>query len=72
MPSMDGFQFLWAIKMDESLRDTPFVFYSSVYTGLKEEDLALRLGAEGFITRPKEPDNLWREMSAILGIGGAA
>jgi PAS domain S-box-containing protein len=66
MPSMDGFQFLWAIKMDEHLRDIPFVFYSAVYTGLKEEELALRLGAEGFIVRPKEPDEFWLEIAPII------
>jgi two-component system cell cycle sensor histidine kinase/response regulator CckA len=66
MPRMDGFQFLWAIKMDEHLRDIPFVFHSTVYTGLKDEELAFRLGAEGFITRPKEPDEFWQEMASIL------
>ncbi|HTY20499.1 MAG TPA: response regulator, partial [Geobacteraceae bacterium] len=66
MPRMDGFQFLWAIKIDEHLRNIPFVFYTAVYTGLKDEELAFRLGAEGFIPRPKEPDEFWREMSAIL------
>ena len=66
MPRMDGFQFLWMIKMDEDLRNIPFLFHSAVYTGLKEEELALRLGAEGFITRPKEPDEFWREMAPVL------
>ncbi len=66
MPRMDGFQFLWAIKMDERLKEIPFVFYSAVYNGLKDEELALRLGAEGFISRPKEPDGFWREISAVM------
>lgn len=66
MPRMDGFQFLWTLKMDEDLRNIPFLFHSAVYTGLKEEELALRLGAEGFITRPKEPDEFWREMAPIM------
>ena len=66
MPRMDGFQFLWTLNMDEELRKIPFVFYSAVYTGLKDEELALRLGAEGFINRPKEPDEFWLEMGAIL------
>jgi len=66
MPRMDGFQFLWTLNMAEDLRKIPFVFYSAVYTGLKDEELASRLGAEGFITRPKEPDEFWGEMSAIL------
>jgi signal transduction histidine kinase len=66
MPRMDGFQFLWTLKMVEELRNIPFIFYSAIYTGLKDEELALRLGAEGFINRPKEPDEFWQEMSAIL------
>jgi len=66
MPRMDGFQFLWAIKMDARLKDTPFVFHSAVYTGHKDEELAFRLGAEGYIARPKEPEEVWQEMTAIL------
>jgi two-component system cell cycle sensor histidine kinase/response regulator CckA len=66
MPRMDGFQFLWTLKMDEDLRNIPLVFHSAVYTGLKEEELALRLSAEGFITRPKEPDEFWLEMAPIM------
>jgi signal transduction histidine kinase len=66
MPRLDGFQFLWTLNMDEDLRKIPFVFYSAVYTGLKDEELALRLGAEGFIARPKEPEEFWRELGAIL------
>ena len=66
MPRLDGFQFLWTLKMVEDLRNIPFIFYSAVYTGLKDEELASRLGAEGFITRPKEPEEFWREMSVIL------
>ncbi|MGD0844322.1 MAG: PAS domain S-box protein, partial [Geobacteraceae bacterium] len=66
MPRMDGFQFLRTLKMVKDLRKIPFVFYSAVYTGLKEEELAFRLGAEGFIIRPKEPDEFWRAMSPLL------
>ena len=66
MPRLDRFQFLWTLKMVADLRDIPFVFYSAVYTGLKDEELASCLGADGFIARPKEPGEFWREMSAIL------
>jgi PAS domain S-box-containing protein len=66
MPRMDGFRFLWTLKRDDHLRGIPFVFYSAVYTALKDEALAFRLGADGFITRPKEPDAFWREMAPIL------
>jgi len=65
MPRMDGFQFLRLIKMDETLKSIPFVFYSAVYTGYKEEELALSLGAESFIVKPKEPEELW---DCIVGV----
>lgn len=67
MPRMDGFQFLQKIKTDETLKTAPFVFFSSVYTGLKDEELALRLGAEAFISKPKEPEEFWNEISAVMG-----
>ena len=66
MPRMDGFQFLRKIKTDETLKTAPFVFFSSVYTGLNDEELALRLGAEAFISKPKEPEEFWKELSAVL------
>jgi len=66
MPRMDGFQFLQKIKTDETLKTAPFVFFSSVYTGLKDEELALRLGAEAFISKPKEPEEFWNEISAVM------
>lgn len=66
MPRMDGFRFLWTLKRDEHFRGIPFVFYSAVYTGFKDEALALRLGADGFIIRPKEPDEFWRDLLPIL------
>ena len=66
MPRMDGFQFLRAVKMDPALRSIPFIFYSAVYTGYKEEELALSLGAKAFIVKPKEPEELWTVVAAIL------
>lgn len=66
MPDMDGFEFLRAVKSDDTLKDIPFIFYSAVYTGLKEELLAISLGAEAFIVKPKEPNEFWQEVSAII------
>lgn len=66
MPEMDGFELLRAVKSDDALKDIPFVFYSAVYTGLKEELLAISLGAEAFIVKPKEPDEFWHEIVKII------
>lgn len=66
MPHMDGFQFLRSVKTDETLKTIPFIFYSSVYTGFKEAELATSLGAEAFIIKPKDPDDFWEELVGIL------
>lgn len=66
MPKMDGFQFLRKIKQVEVLKDIPFIFYSAVYTGYKEAELAVSLGAEAFIIKPKEPEEFWQELLGLL------
>lgn len=66
MPRMDGFQLLRALKADPVLKSIPFIFYSSTYTGNKEAELALSLGAEAFVAKPAEPAQLWEITSAIM------
>jgi len=66
MPRMDGFEFLRMVNMDDELKAIPFVFHSAVYTGLKDKELALSLGAEAFIAKPKEPEEFWEELAEII------
>lgn len=66
MPRMDGFQLLRALKADPGLKPIPFIFYSSTYTGDKESELALSLGAEAFVPKPAEPNELWEKTCAIM------
>lgn len=66
MPRMDGFQFLRAVKTDKALQAIPFVFYSATYTGAEEAELAISLGAEAFIIKPKDPVEFWEELSDII------
>jgi len=66
MPRMDGFQLLRALKADPALKSIPFIFYSSTYTGEKEAELALSLGAEAFVAKPIEPEKLWEKTCAIM------
>jgi signal transduction histidine kinase/DNA-binding response OmpR family regulator len=66
MPRMDGFQLLRCIRMDENLKSIPFIFYSAVYTGNKEAELAVSIGADAYIVKPKEPEEFWVELQKIL------
>jgi PAS domain S-box-containing protein len=66
MPLMDGFEFLRQIKEDETLRATPFIFYSAIYKADKDVDLALALGAEAYIIKPKTPAEFWEEVDMTL------
>lgn len=65
MPRMDGFRFLRAVKQDEALKSIPFIFYTAVYIGHREAELAVSLGAEAYIIKPKEPEELWKELFEV-------
>lgn len=69
MPIMDGFQFLRSLKQDENLRSIPFIFYSATYRGNEDVQLALSLGADAYIIKPKDPVELWDEVAQIITEG---
>lgn len=66
MPVMDGFQLLHELRKVTELKGVPLIFYSAVYTGSKEAELALSLGAQAFIEKPKSPDQFWEEIGRVL------
>lgn len=66
MPKMDGFELLWSLKQKEETKNIPFIFYSAIYTGEKDKKLAMALGAEAFIEKPQEPEELYRKIQNIV------
>ena len=67
MPVMDGFSLCRRWKgADSPLRHVPFVFYTATYTEPRDEQLALRLGADRFIVKPAEPFEFLRTITGIL------
>lgn len=66
MPVMDGFELCRRWKADDKLKHIPFIIYTGTYTEPKDEQLALRLGAERFIIKPQDPEVLVQIIHAIL------
>jgi len=66
MPVMDGFRLCREWKADHRLQHIPLAFYTATYTDSKDEAYALGLGADAFITKPADPDDLLHLVSDLL------
>jgi len=66
MPVMDGYSLCRSWHQDAELRRIPFLFYTATYTEPEDEQFGLSLGAERFIIKPQEPEELERIIRAIL------
>ncbi|MFA5064837.1 MAG: PAS domain S-box protein [Dehalococcoidia bacterium] len=66
MPVMDGFRLLQECKADPALSNIRFIFLTGAFTDVKDEELGLKLGADTFLRKPIEPDELTRIVSEVL------
>ena len=65
MPGMDGHQAAIEIKYDERLKDTPLLFLSADDSE-ESRSAGLGHGAEGYLTKPCEPQRLLQKVGSIL------
>jgi len=66
MPVMDGFEFCRQVKADPALQRVHFVFYTATYTEARDEELAYKLGADGFIRKPTEPEEFLKIIRKVI------
>jgi len=68
MPGMDGFEVCRMLKGDESLRQIPVVFLTALRTDRESRIKALEAGAEGFLTKPLDVEELTAQIRAMAKI----
>lgn len=67
MPAGGGFELVEHVKGNAALRDIPFIFISSTAWQTHDKRRGLELGAQKFILRPIDPQQLLDEVRAALG-----
>jgi response regulator RpfG family c-di-GMP phosphodiesterase len=66
MPGMDGFSLCRIWKTDPELKKIPLIFYTATYTDEKDKEFALGLGADRFVVKPMEPDDLLQIVEEVF------
>lgn len=66
MPVMDGFNLCRELKKDKSLCNIPLIFYTATYTDPKDEEFAMSLGADRYLLKPQDPDELLSIIEDVL------
>jgi len=66
MPVMDGYALLRRWKADERFRHVPFVICTGTYTELQDQKLAEDLGADAYLRKPLDAEELSTCVRALL------
>ncbi len=68
MPEMDGYEVCRHLKADQYMRDTPVLFLTAIRTSREDRINALETGAEGFLSKPLDEQELVAQIRAMIKI----
>ena len=68
MPGLNGFQVCQILKEDNTTNDIPVVFVTALKESTENRIKALKIGAEGFLTKPVDETELEAQIHAMLKI----
>ncbi len=66
MPRMDGFALAHRVRTDPQMASVPIIFLSATYVSAEDEQFALNLGAERFLAKPVDSDELFVAVADAL------
>jgi PAS domain S-box-containing protein len=71
MPVMDGYTLLRQWKADPVLKSIPFLVYTATYTDAEDEQLAMDLGADAFISKYDGVKDLLPRLQQLMSAASA-
>ena len=66
MPRMNGFELTERVRSDGNLRQIPILMITS-RSGVRHRERALKLGANGYMTKPYNPGELIKTIDELIG-----
>ena len=72
MPTMDGFEFVQALRSQPTLAATQVIFYTATYTVEEAKTLADACGVEYVLAKPAKLQQILDTVNAALGISPVA
>lgn len=66
MPGMDGYALCREWRAHPVLASIPFVFFTANYTELEDSQLAANLGADLYLTKPRDPGVLLLDVESLV------